>query len=299
MIGGILFGLAAACSQSASYVFTRLYVVRRRGTVLRLLALSHVLMGVASVAALPFVIPPRMPAPAQFALPLVGAAAFYLVGQTGLFCLVRHVEASRAAPLLGVKIIVLALIAVLALDRSLASTQWAAVALCAAAALTLNASGTRLSWRAAGWLLLACVAYSLSDLCIERLVHSLQPAEGVHASVLGVAMVYTICGALGLAVLPAAGGVRPLPDWTYALPFAFFWLLAMAFLFACFEAIGAVFGNILQSTRGIISVAIGAGLARAGLHDLEERVGRAVMLRRVLAALMMSGAIWLYLKGRL
>jgi hypothetical protein len=41
-------------------------------------------------------------------------------------------------------------------------------------------------------------------------------------------------------------------------------------------------------------VVIGAWLARAGWHDLEERVDRGTFIRRVVAALLMVAAIALY-----
>jgi hypothetical protein len=55
-----------------------------------------------------------------------------------------------------------------------------------------------------------------------------------------------------------------------------------------------VFGNIMQSTRGVMSVAIGAALAHLGWHELEQRVDRATLLRRLAAALLMTAAIALY-----
>jgi hypothetical protein len=99
---------------------------------------------------------------------------------------------------------------------------------------------------------------------------------------------------MALALLPVAGGTRILANWTCALPFAGVWLLSMVFLFACFGMIGAVYGNILQSTRGIISIVFGAALARCGLHDLEQHVSRWTLLRRVAAACLICVAIWLF-----
>jgi hypothetical protein len=55
-----------------------------------------------------------------------------------------------------------------------------------------------------------------------------------------------------------------------------------------------VFGNILQSTRGVMSVVLGAALAQMGWHELEQRVDRASLLRRLAAALLMTAAIALY-----
>jgi cytochrome c biogenesis protein CcdA len=72
------------------------------------------------------------------------------------------------------------------------------------------------------------------------------------------------------------------------------WLLGMAGLYTCFGLVGVVFGNILQSTRGMMSIAIGAALAHAGWHALETRVDPQTLVRRLLAAALMTAAIALY-----
>ena len=147
---------------------------------------------------------------------------------------------------------------------------------------------------ATAWLAVACIAYSLSDLNIARLVGVLGPPFSVHATILAVCLSYLLCGIAGLACLPWLGrGIRDM-DWRFALPFSFCWFVGMCFLFGCFGSIGAVYGNILQSTRGIISVLIGAYLARLGLERLEQRITARTLARRVAAAVLMCVAIWLF-----
>ena len=79
-----------------------------------------------------------------------------------------------------------------------------------------------------------------------------------------------------------------------ALQYAAAWLGSMVALYACFGTVGVVFGNILQSTRGIMAVVAGALLAQLGWHDLEDRVDRATLLRRLAAAGLMTAAITLF-----
>jgi hypothetical protein len=43
-----------------------------------------------------------------------------------------------------------------------------------------------------------------------------------------------------------------------------------------------------------MSVVIGAGLAQAGWHDLEEKVDRATLIKRIAAAVLMTAAIALW-----
>lgn len=291
---GVLLGFAAAACQSVSYIFSRLFVLRCADGTRRLLVASHLFMGVACAAALPFLWSADVPPPSRYAGPLVGSAFSYLAGQAGLFLLIRRVEASRVAPLLGFKILILAVIATAFLGQPLSAGQWVAVLLCAASVLLLNFAGVRMSAASAAWLLVACVGYSLSDLCITSLVRLLRPLSGLRAAALAVCLSYLLCGAVAAAMLPLAGGRRALSGLRYSAPFAAAWLLAMVFLFGCFGAIGAVYGNVIQSTRGILSVLLGAALARMGARDLEQRATRAALLGRAAAAALMTAAIWLF-----
>lgn len=295
---GVATGLGAAVMQSASYFFSRLYVIRRAKAVRSLMVLAHLLMGAASAVLLPVVWPSaELPPLTSYAWPLAGMAGFYLLGQVGLFMALRTSDASRISPLLGLKIPFLAVVTVLYFHDPLGGWQWAAVAMAMAAAVVLSLSGGRISLEGLVGLGLACVSYSLSDLCIAETAGRLDAATGIgwlHASVLTLAMCYVLCGVAAVVALPLVW--KPAAaDWKYAAPFAFFWFGGMAFLFATFASIGVVYGNILQSTRGLMSVAVGTLLARMGQTHLETRHGRRVWIRRGLAAALMFGAITTYL----
>lgn len=291
---GILCGLATAVCSSASYLFSRFFVVQRRDAVIRLLMAAHLIMGFVSLILLPLVWSPDIPPLRQYATPLLGSALFYLAGQGGLFYLVRDSDSSRVAPLLGFKIVILAGITVVFMGQHLNAGQWMAVVLSMAATLALTQSGGKLPLRSIIWLLVTCTAYSLSDLNIAWLVKSLAPLTPIRASLVGVCLTYILCGIVAVALLPVTGCNRVMSDWKHAFPFAIAWLLAMAFLFICFGLIGPVYGNILQSTRGIISVIVGAGLARMGLDQVERKVSHKVLARRIAAAVLMCVAIWLF-----
>ena len=58
-----------------------------------------------------------------------------------------------------------------------------------------------------------------------------------------------------------------------------------------------VFAIILQSTRGLFSIGLGVLLARWGLIHLEPAVGGRIVWKRLLAAILMVGAIALYALG--
>ena len=291
---GIVCGLAAAVCHSASYIFSRLFVIERKHAVVRLLVASHLIMGVISLLLLPLVWTSDLPPVRNYFLPLLGASFFYLVGQAGLFYLVRGTDSSRVAPLLGFKIVIIAFVVVLFMGQHLSGKQWLAVALSVTATLALSQTGGGLPVRAMLWLAVTCTGYSLSDLSITALVKALAPLSPLHASIVGVCFSYILCGVAGMILLPRAGGTQVLADWKYAVPFAVVWLLAMVFLFACFGLVGPVYGNILQSTRGIISIVAGAYLAKLGMEHLEKRVSPWILIRRIASAILMCVAIWLF-----
>jgi len=294
---GILLGLAAAFCQSLSYVFSRLFVTRPGHSASGLFALSHVEMGIVAVAALPFVAAGGAPPAGVYWRPLAGAVFFYLVGQGAMFATLRWTEASRISPLLGLKILVLALISWLCLGQTVAPLQWLAVVLSVAAAFALNWSGGALPGRAAIGVAVCCVGYSLSDLNIRWLVDALDSEGPLRATLLACCMCYVATGVLGAAFLPRARNLS-WSTWVRAAPVALAWMLAMLFLFATFKLIGVVFGNIVQSSRGLVSILMGALIARWGFVALEQRHGAGVLWRRAVAAALMMAAVALYVLGQ-
>ncbi len=303
---GVVSGLAAAFFSAVSYLVSRHYglgqrAMGRKSAALRLLAVSHLLM---AAVCIPFTWAawPASPPPVRlFALPLALSVGLYLLGQSSLFAALKRVEASRMAPLLGLKIVMLAVIVSFVLGHVLDTRQWLAVALSVAAAVMLQAGRGAVPAGAFGFVLSCCLCFAISDIFILRLIDGLQAGamtssvvlSRLHAGGLAMALTYGVCG---LLFVPLVVALRPYTraDWVAAAQYASAWLLSMVGLYCCFGLVGIVFGNILQSTRGVMSVAIGVALAHFGWHELEQRVDRATLLRRLAAALLMTAAIALY-----
>lgn len=291
---GVGLGVVAALSQTFSYFYTRLFVLREHGGVLKLMVLGHVLMGVMSLVALAILLPFYKLGPVHtFFWPLMGATLFYLLGQLVFFIALRFTEASRTAPLLGLKVVMLALITTLFMDAHLAGLQWAAVILAVLAAFAINFTGGTIPWPGLLAAVGACLPYCLSDLSIVKLVETLGPVGSWHAPLLAVSMCYALSGVVALAIVPWTGmGTRQ--DYKYVVPFSAFWFAAMVLLFACFALIGAVYGNIVQSMRGLMTVIVGAHLASMGLAHIEQRTSVRILVQRIAGAAMMVAAIALY-----
>ncbi len=291
---GIAFGVATALSQCFAYIFSRLFVIRHRNAMWQLLLVSHLYMGAVSLVALAFVWPDGLPPLATYLWPSIGAGGFYLLGQTGLFVLMRLTNPSRVAPLLGSKILILALLASLVFGKTVTPIQWLAVMACFSAVLVLNFSGGSLPLPGIAMLLFTCTGYSLSDIHIDKLVHALGNLPTLHAAVFGALLTYSLLGIVAAVILPVAKPGKLFVDWRLSIPFAALWFLAMLTLFACIGLVGPVFAIILQSTRGLMSVLLGVILAQRGWSNVEQHVTRKVLAQRVAAAALMIAAVALY-----
>lgn len=294
MLSGILLGFTAAVFQSLSYLFTRWFVTRHERSAVALLVMGHIMMGTMSLVALPVLWPESMPPLRSYVWPLVLATLFYLAGQSTLTITLQRTQASRIAPLLGLKVFILAAISMLFLDTVLSLNQWLAVGLSVAAAVLLSQLGGAMSPAAIGGILFACVGYSLSDINIRRLVLHFDNLSLAHATALGVCQIYLISGIVALVGLSRTYS-RTM--WLHAAPYALSWFAAMFFLFATFATIGVVYGNIIQSSRGLISIGLGLLVARYGMVSIEKHVGAATATRRAIAAVLMTAAIVLFYMG--
>jgi drug/metabolite transporter (DMT)-like permease len=296
---GVAAGLLAAISSAVSYLISR-HHVSEGGSNLRLLVLAHAVMGAACLPVAWLLWPAGLPADWSWIRPLLGSSCCYLGGQALVFSALARADASRVAPLLGLKIAMLAGIVSFVPGGSLDRQQWIAVALSLVAALMLQRGGG-MRPAAVGFTLAACVAFAFSDLFIVTLIDGLQQAARIplgrlEAGMLAMLVTYATCGLMAAACLAGRPVLRPTrrQDWTAAGRYACMWLLGMAGLYTCFGLLGVVFGNILQSTRGITSIVIGAALANAGWHAVETRIDRRTLTRRLVAAGLMTAAIALY-----
>ena len=295
---GVICGFLSASFLAISYLLMRTHSLSS-GWQLGFVIRAQILQGLLCLALLPLVWPKGATLASDFIIPATAAAVSFLGGQVGLLTAVRFTEASRISPLLGMKVAVVAIITVCLLGNHLNPLQWLAVALAVIGAIVLNQAGGRPPIKAllaAGGALLC---YACSDVCIRQTIFALKPLalSPLHNGLLIVFLVYAIAGVI---ILPALVKLQPQDAirWRQAAPFAITWLLGATFLLICFAIVGVVFGGILQSTRGIISIALGAVLATRGLEHLEQRVSRGVLGRRLAAACLMSAAIALFLLSR-
>jgi drug/metabolite transporter (DMT)-like permease len=301
---GISAGLVAALCSSLSYLISRHHGTRRPGGSRRLLLLAHVVMGLVCVPAV-FLLLPSPAVASKLTTATVWQACLvstgsYFIGTACVFHALSRADASRLSPLLGLKIVTLALIVSLVLGQRLDARQWLAVTLSGTAAVMLQRGGSGISARSFALVVFSCVCFSIADLGIIALIDALQAAflvDRLRAGSLAMALTYVVGACLAAPLAAAEYGRRQPPtagDWLAAIHYSAAWLTAMVALYACLGTVGVVFGTILQSTRGVMSVVLGATLAHLGWHELESQVDRILFCKRLIAAILMTAAIAVY-----
>ena len=295
---GVTAGLGAAAASAICYLLSRHYAIRSGRPGLRLFVLAHLVMGCICLPVAWLLAPPGLPPPGSWLPACLGSVASYLLGQAAVFAALRSADASRVSPLLGLKVAMLALVVSGIVGTPLDAGQWLAVGLSVTAAALLRGAGSPLRPLVLGLIASACLAFAVSDLFIVALIDALQPSLSggsagiarLHAGGLAMAVTYVVCG-LAAAPLVARGPRPDRQDWIAAGQYALAWLAGMVGLYACFGLVGVVLGNILQSTRGLMSVGLGAVFATLGWPDLEEPVDRLTLFKRIVAGLLMTAAI--------
>lgn len=291
---GVLCGVMAACGQSAAYLLSRRFIVERQRSPAQLLAISHTMLGLGGIVTLAATWDAPLLEPTSYIWFAIGAGGFYLLGQAGLFTALRMTDASRVSPLLGLKVVVVALLWGGLMAQPITPMQWVAVALAVAAAFVLNYTGGKLPPGALIAALLACLGFGLSDLHIVQLIAAMGDGpRSFPATMRAVALTYLFCGIVSAALLPWLGSRRR-SDWAGALPYASVWYVVVVLLFSGLALAGPVLANIALATRGLWSIALGALIAAVGLEHLERRASLGVLIRRTIAAAMMVAAIALY-----
>ena len=293
MFPGILYGLVGALFQSLSYLSSRYFSETQRGSSAQLLLAAHLMMGVGAGLILILTPAELFPPLGSYLLPAFGTTVAFLLAQISIFAALRISAPSRVSPLLGLKIVFVVAATGLIFGAVYTGVQFGAVLLAVAAALVLNYSGGRMPLRALFLTLTACLLLATSDIFIQAAVRPFGALNLFLQGLLPLAISYTMAGVIALLLTPFFGSFRP-RLYRDALPFTLAWTGGILLFFTSVAEVGIMYTVILQSSRGLLNVIFGAILGILGFHLIEERHGWQVILRRVSAALMMTGAVALF-----
>jgi len=303
MLLGILAGLASAILQSCSYVASALFL-QRHGNPREMLFYSQ---GVQALFALPLyllLVPSGALADPGIWLANLYWLAIFSVTQLSMFQAQEHVEPSKIATWLGLKIVVLALLT-LAWPQgteTVGGWQWFAISLMLTAVTVLNFSGgMNPGWRGGAWLATFVVVASLCDRQQVAIINLFRAhgASLFESALLTLALGYwtfgvAAAGFVGWRLVRGETAALALRKTRDSAPFAVFWFSAMMAIYFCYGQLGAVFGNVVQSTRALIAVVVAFIACRFLKSGVEQAVSRAMWLRRAGAAFLMTAGIVLY-----
>ena len=295
---GMLLGVITAVLQSFSHLASA-WFIRRHDSALKLLISSHLIMGGASAVLLPFFFPVKLFSGNSGSYLFLGLWIItFTLGQGGFFLTQKHIESSRLASLLGLKIVVLALIWCCGYGNPLNWLQICGVGLSVAAAFVMNWSGAvQLSFKGIVALIITLIAFSVTDITETNMVLAADCGDIVFA---GIAVTLLCYVTLGIFSLPFLFKVRV--SWKMlrdALPFAALWLISQISLLICFGILRPVFGNVIQSSRCIFSVLLGCLACHFGWQVMEHKASLMTWIRRAIAALLMIGGIACFSFGKI
>jgi len=221
--------------------------------------------------------------------------ALFLSGQAFTLYSLQRGDVSIATPVLGLKIILVAVFTTLLVSRGLGWHLWLAAALSTAGIASLNHPGAhRTGTRAAATIVsagLAAISFALFDVLLQK-----------WTPVWGMGLFLPL--AIGLAGLLSCAMIAWFPTPLRSLPPATLrWLACGASLFAlqamAFASAVAYFGeatasNVVYSSRGLWSVVAVAFIGR-WFHSSEKHLDASVLRWRFAGAALMFTAILLVL----
>jgi drug/metabolite transporter (DMT)-like permease len=220
---------------------------------------------------------------------LLVAVSGFVAAQLGTFVALRFIPGSRIAPLLGLKVGLLAVVSWLLGMEVMSAWRWVAVC-CICVAFVLVMRSGALPWRGLLAVLWTIASFALADICSKQLIDAM-PSQDILAVGDLLAAQYVAGGALVSPLLVQAANRPRWSERGVVIPYATCWLLAVWCLMYAFAHAGLLLTVFCQALRGPMAVALGWALATRGFSAYEENHGRSMWIRQFIAACLMVIAI--------
>lgn len=230
------------------------------------------------------------PVPISFYWQPAICGLLFLTGQVLIFLAITRGDVSVATPVMGVKVILVALFSSLLLAEGVPFKWWIGAALSTSAIGLLNIGGGAAHRRVRETVLLtaaSAVVYALDDVLIQRWAPAWGPLNFLPP-------MFGLMGLYSFALLGfARGGLRGISGaaWRWVLPGVGCNALTNGGIVLAIGLWGkATAVNIVYSWRGLVSVLV-IWLAGHWFANTERHAGRAVLLARLAGATAMLAAI--------
>lgn len=221
-------------------------------------------------------------------------AVFFILGQTFTFVSLTRGDVSVATPVLGVKIILVALFTMLLLADGVSAKLWLAAALSTAAIALLNFGGGGRHHHV-GRTIVAAVLAAASFALFDVLVQKWAPPWGVGRFL---PVMLWFVAALAFAFVPLfSAPLRQIQRgaWPWLVGGCGFIALQSVIFVSYLAKFGnATAANVIYSSRGLWSIAA-VWLVGHWFHSAEQHLPKRVLAWRLLGAALMFAAILLVL----
>ena len=218
------------------------------------------------------------------------AGAIFFVGQVFTFLALSRGDVSVATPVLGSKVIFVALYSAALGTEKISGATWCAVLLTAAATALLSGGGPHTQRDAVMRSLLygfsAAAFYALTDIVQQRWIHDWGITHYLPT------MFYAVAG-LSLTLLPLLRGDDrkvSVASWQWIIGGSTVLAVQAAGITLSIITIGATATNVLYNSRGLWSVVLVWTIGH-WFGNVERGHGRAIMLRRFCGSLLLLAAI--------
>jgi drug/metabolite transporter (DMT)-like permease len=208
-----------------------------------------------------------------------------------MFFSLQRGDVSIATPILGLKILLVALFTTLLLAQSLTWQLWLAAALSTIGIASLNHPGAHRKRANATATILSAGASAASFALFDVLVQKWSPAWGVGRFLpLAIGLVGLLSFAL-IPLFPSPLGRLPRPAWRWlGVGGGLFALQALLFISGIAQFGQATASNVIYSSRGVWSI-VGVSLLGHWFHSSEAHLGRSILRWRLFGATLMFTGI--------
>ncbi|NOI66709.1 EamA family transporter [Vibrio sp. 99-8-1] len=286
MFIGIVASFIGATLQAINYILTQNCQQKYNIDGVKLLVATHAAMGF--FALIPAILFDywRYIHPSQY-IDFIKINLPYLIAQYLLIRAIKLSDASVASPLLALKIPVLALISWLVLQQSFSIQQWGAIAIIVAMAWRFSTMSGDISLKPLLLVFIACIGYSCSDLAVTDFSHRVPGSSPIEKVMVTMTINYLVVGVLSLPLMVTNKVSITMVYQAKWVGFA--WFSGVILLVIGFNLSGVVSGNIVQSLRGIIGIALAFVFFR---HQINQPMS--LWKNKMITALIMVAAIGLF-----
>ncbi len=263
---GICLGFLGAVFQAFNYAFTKDCAEKYQLRGLRQLICVH--LGLFVLVIFPFFYYKLWQHMSwELIFDTLWASIPYLVAQYLMIITLTMTDSSIVSPLLTIKIPVLAVIALLFLDKGFSFNQYLSIAAIIALGVYFSSISGRIKLLPLFLVTIVCFMYAVSDLGMAEFMRD-WPEDNRAMSICGcICYQFMFCGLIAMPFLKIKRFHLDLRNVYQAKNIAIAWMISDIFFVVCFNLAGVVETSIVQALRSVLGVIIAYLFYKNYIHD--------------------------------